>query len=164
MTALRSTVRDGEPIQKAAAAMGAVFLLVAVAGFVPGLTSDYDRLGTFGDVAAKLLGVFGVNWLENLVHLTYAVAGFALARSVSGARTYFIGGGVLYGVVWIYGMVTGIHDDANILGVNDAGNWLHAALFVAMVAIGLALGKRAFSADPAGSGRRRKRPLRARGR
>ena len=128
-------------IQQAAKLFGAVFLLVTIAGFIPGLTTDYDRLSTFGDVGAKLLGIFGINWLENVVHLLFAIAGFMAAKSVRTAWQYFVYGGVLYLIVSIYGYVTGIDSDANLIGVNNASNALHAVLFLAMVGIGVALGR-----------------------
>ena len=44
-------------MQKAAAAVGAVFLLVGILGFVPGITTDYDSMEFAGHESdAKLLG------------------------------------------------------------------------------------------------------------
>jgi uncharacterized protein DUF4383 len=36
------------PVQTAAAVVGAVFLLVGVLGFIPGITSSYDQMGFAG--------------------------------------------------------------------------------------------------------------------
>ena len=38
------TPKFGTPIQKAALAVGAVFVAVGVLGFVPGITTNYDQL------------------------------------------------------------------------------------------------------------------------
>ena len=141
MATTARTNTNRSTLQVAAAVVGAVFLAVGVLGFVPGVTADFDRLGVFGDVGARLLGLFGVNWLENLVHLGYGVAGLALASTASRARLYFVVGGALYLVVALYGFATGTHHDANILGVNQAGNFLHLGLGVGMVALGVARGK-----------------------
>lgn len=140
--------RARAPIQLAAIAFGVVFLITGVAGFIPGLTSDTDRLGTFGDVAAKLLGLFGVNWLENVAHLGFGVAGVAMARTAKLAWQYFIFGGLIYLILTIYGLVIDVHGDANVLGVNEAANWLHAAIFVAMTTIGVVLGRDARARRP----------------
>jgi hypothetical protein len=129
-------------IQVAAALTGVVFLIVTVAGFIPGVTTEYGRLDTFGAPGAKLLGIFGVNWVENLVHLAYGVGGLLLARTARWAWRYFVGGGALYLLVGLYGFATGTHSEANLLGVNAAGNWLHVALSVGMVGVGLLLGGR----------------------
>lgn len=133
--------QDRSRVQVASIVFGVVFLVVGLAGFIPGLTTDYDRLGTFGGVAAKLLGIFGVNWLENVTHLLYGAAGLAAASTAARSRQYFLFGGVLYAIVGIYGVATGVHSDANILGVNEAGNVLHFVLAVVMIGVALVLGR-----------------------
>ncbi len=42
------------------------------------------------------MGIFQVSSLHSIVHLLFGVAGFLLARTESGARTFLIGGGVIY--------------------------------------------------------------------
>ena len=128
-------------IQRAAQLFGIVFLIVAIVGFIPGITTNYDGLTTFDGTGAEIFGIFGVNLLENLVHLLYAIAGFLAASSVVASRAYFVWGGVIYLVVWIYGLVIDLSSSANFLGVNAAANWLHFILGVAMVGIGFLLGR-----------------------
>lgn len=129
-------------MQKAAAAVGAVFLLVGILGFIPGITSDYDLLEFAGpESEAMLLGIFQVSTLHNIVHLLFGVAGLAMARSWSGARTFLVGGGAIYLVLFVYGIFVDKEDSANFVPVNDADDWLHLALGLAMVALGLALGR-----------------------
>ena len=94
------------PVQKAALAVGAVFLVVGLLGFVPGITTHYDQLTFAGHHSdAALLGIFNVSVLHNLVHLLFGVAGIVLARTFTSARSYLIGGGVVYLVLFIYGLV-----------------------------------------------------------
>jgi hypothetical protein len=129
-------------LQKIATAVAAVFLLVGVLGFVPGVTTDYDSMAfAGGDSEAKLLGVFEVSVLHNIVHLLFGLVGFALARTWAGARTFLIGGGLVYLVLWVYGLVVDYDSDANFVPVNDADNWLHLALGLGMVALGFALAR-----------------------
>lgn len=129
-------------MQKAAAAVGAAFLLVGILGFIPGITSDYDLLEFAGpESEAMLLGIFQVSTLHNIVHLLFGVAGLAMARSWSGARTFLVGGGAIYLVLFVYGIFVDKEDSANFVPVNDADDWLHLALGLAMVALGLALGR-----------------------
>ena len=129
-------------IQKAASAVAVVFLAVGVLGFVPGITTDYDTLTFSGHHSeAKLLGIFQVSILHNIVHLLFGIAGLALARSFSGARNYLIGGGVVYLVLWIYGLVIDQSSSANFVPVNTADNWLHFALGVGMIGLGVALSR-----------------------
>lgn len=143
----REVARDqAKWVRLAAMAVGAVFLLVGIAGFIPGITSNYDELSFAGhESGAKLLGLFQVSVLHNLVHLLFGVAGLALARSVKGATNYLIGGGVIYLVLWFYGLVIDHHGSANFVPVNDADNWLHLLLGLGMVGLGL-IGRRALMA------------------
>jgi len=130
-------------LQKIATAVAAVFLLVGVLGFIPGITTNYDTM-TFASHGshAKLLGIFEVSVLHNIVHLLFGVVGLALARTWNGARSYLIGGGVIYLVLWIYGLVIDENSSANFVPVNNADNWLHLLLGLGMVAAGFALGRR----------------------
>jgi hypothetical protein len=130
------------PVQKAALVVGAVFLLVGVLGFIPGITTHYDQLTFAGHHSeAALLGVFNVSVLHNIVHLAFGVAGIALARTFNGARSYLIGGGVIYLVLFIYGLVIDQNSSVNFVPVNDADNWLHLGLAVGMIALGVFLGR-----------------------
>jgi hypothetical protein len=146
----------GTPVQKAGLAVGAVFLAVGVLGFVPGITAHFDQLTFAGHHSdAALLGIFNVSVLHNLVHLAFGVAGIALARRFNGARWYLIGGGVVYLVLFIYGLVIDHHSSANFVPVNDADNWLHLGLAVAMIALGAALGRtHEDTGQPVGTGSR----------
>jgi Domain of unknown function (DUF4383) len=152
----QSTSKFGTPVEKAALAVGAVFLAVGVLGFVPGITTNYDQLTFAGHHSdAALLGIFNVSVLHNLVHLAFGVAGFALARTFNSARSYLIGGGIVYLVLFIYGLVIDQDSSANFVPVNDADNWLHLGLAVAMIALGAALGRRRDgTGQPVGTGGR----------
>src|SRR3989337_3034523 len=93
-------------VQKAARLVGIVFLAVGVLGFIPGITTNYDTLMFAGHHSeAKLLGLFQVSILHNIVHLLFGVAGLVLARTWDGARNFLIGGGAIYLVLWIYGPI-----------------------------------------------------------
>jgi hypothetical protein len=139
-----ASVRDRRPVQLAATVVGAVFLLVGILGFIPGVTSNYDTMTLAGhDSHAMLLGVFAVSILHNIVHLLFGIAGLALARTPAGARNYLIGGGIIYLVLWIYGLVIDHDSGANFVPVNNADNWLHLVLAVGMIGLGIALADKA---------------------
>jgi len=133
----RATTGDRDLLVTVARLFAIVFLLVGILGFIPGITTDAP--GDFaGDGSnAELLGIFQVSILHNLVHLLYGIVGLALARTWSGARTFLIGGGVVYIVLWIVGLIGG----ADWVPVNAADNWLHFVLGVVMVAAGYVLGR-----------------------
>ena len=85
---------DRTPVQNVAKLAGVVFLLVGIAGFIPGITTNlYDGLEFAGDGGnAKVIGLFEVSVLHNIVHGLFGIAGLALAKTAAGARKYLIGG------------------------------------------------------------------------
>src|SRR6266545_2310346 len=134
-----STFRDTrltQPVQLAAAAVGTVFLLVGVLGFIPGITTHYDSMTFAGrESGAELLGIFGVSVLHNLVHLAFGLIGLAMIRTGQTARAFLVGGGVVYLLLWVYGLLIDMSSSANFIPVDDADNWLHLGLGVGMVAL-----------------------------
>jgi hypothetical protein len=144
--AARARARANSPrdlLRNAAAVVGATFVLVGILGFVPGITSSYSDLSFAGHESnAKLLGVFQVSILHNLVHVLFGVAGLALSRTRDGARTFLIGGGAIYLVLWLYGLVIGQESSANFVPVNTADDWLHFVLGLGMIGLGYALSRR----------------------
>jgi uncharacterized protein DUF4383 len=131
------------PVQTAALAVSVVFLLVGVLGFIPGITTDYGNMTFAGHHSdAHLLGVFQVSVLHNIVHLLFGLLGLAMARTASDARLYLIGGGAIYLVLWLYGLVVGQDSSANFVPLNTADDWLHLLLGLGMIALGLLTSRR----------------------
>jgi hypothetical protein len=128
---------DRTPVQNAARLVGIVFLLVGIAGFIPGITTNlYDGLEFASDDGdAELLGIFKVSVLHNIVHGLFGIAGLALAKTASGARTFLIGGGAIYIALWLLGLLGG----ADWIPSNSADDWLHLALGGGLIALGVAL-------------------------
>jgi Domain of unknown function (DUF4383) len=138
-----SAVSRTSTVNAAALLVGAVFLIVGVLGFIPGITSHYGQLEFAGHTSdAKLLGLFEVSILHNIVHILFGLAGLAAGRSTSlSAQRFLIGGGVVYLLLWVYGLAVGKEDKANFVPVNTADNWLHLALGAGMIVLGVTLGQ-----------------------
>jgi len=131
-------------VQLAALVVGAVFLLVGVLGFIPGVTTNYDQLTFAGHHSeAALLGIFNVSILHNIVHLLFGVAGLVLARTFMAARTYLIVGGFIYLALFLYGIFIDQDSSANFVPINTADNYLHLVLGIGMIALGVILGRHA---------------------
>jgi hypothetical protein len=131
-----------QPVQIAAAAVAAVFLLVGIVGFIPGITTNYGQLGVAGHGSmALLLGLFAVSILHNLVHAAFGIVGLVLARTFAGARGFLVYGGVIYLVLWLYGVVIDQSSAVNFVPINTADNWLHLGLGIGMIALGVLLGR-----------------------
>lgn len=128
------------PVQTGALAVGAVFLIVGILGFIPGVTTDYDKLELYGhDSQAMLLGIFQVSVLHNLVHLAFGAAGVIAARTASASRGFLIGGGIIYLLLWVYGLLIAEDSTVNFVPLNDADDWLHLVLAAGMIALGVLL-------------------------
>lgn len=115
-------------VQGAALLVAAAFLIIAIAGFIPGLTHR-----------AELFGVFKVSMLHNLLHLAFGVIGVLLALTFARARVYLIGGGLIYLGLWVYGLFVDADGPRNVLPLNNADNWLHLTIGVVMTLLGVTL-------------------------
>lgn len=128
------------PAQLLTLLIGATFILVGILGFIPGITSHlYGGLDFAGhNSKAELFHVFQVSWLHNLVHIAFGLVGLAFASSAATARLYLIGGGVIYLLLWFYGLLIDQAGGANFVPFNTADNWLHFALGTGMIVLGFA--------------------------
>ena len=133
----RTTMGDRSTLQTVAMLFGAVFLIIGILGFIPGITTDAPGEFAGDESEAELLGIFRVSILHNIVHLLFGIAGLALARTWDGSRTFLIGGGVVYLLLWVLGLVGG----AEWIPSNTADNWLHFGLGVAMIGAGYLLSR-----------------------
>ena len=130
-------------VQMVSGLFGAVFLLVGILGFVPGITATLGSITFAGHhTDAALLGLFQVTVLHNIVHLLFGVVGMLGLRSRSLAKSYLIVGGIIYAVLWIYGMVIPMESMGNFVGLNTADNWLHFVLAAAMITTGFVFGRK----------------------
>lgn len=145
MTSHTASIRTARSrIQVISGIFGAVFLLVGILGFIPGITTDLDTIMFAGHHSqAALLGLFQVSVLHNIVHLLFGIVGLLGVRSRGLAKAYLIVGGIVYAVLWIYGLVVPMESMGNFVPLNTADNWLHFVLAVAMVTSGFVFGRKA---------------------
>jgi len=127
---------NGTPVQTVARLVGVVFLLVGIAGFIPGITTNlYDGLDFAGDGSeSELLGLFQVSVLHNIVHTLFGV-GIFMAATPEGAKTFLYGSGAIYVVLFLMGIIGA----GDWLPINSADNWLHLGLAVGLLALGFGL-------------------------
>jgi cyanate permease len=116
--------------QTLALSFGAVYALVGVLGFFVSHNVDFA-----GKQGASLLG-FDVNGLHSVVHLLIGVALIAASRTHAAARATNVTIGAVYLLLAALGPV--INDTAaDIIGLNGADHFLHAASGVLLVAVAL---------------------------
>ena len=135
-------MRDRSPIQIAALLVGAAFLLVGIAGFIPGITTNVGDMKFAGhESPSELLGLFQVSILHNIVHLALGIIGLVAAATWEGSRLYLVGGGAIYLALAVYGWVIDRASDANFVPMNPADNVLHVLLGAVMIVLGVVLGR-----------------------
>ena len=135
-------MRDRSPIQIAALIVGAVFVLVGIAGFIPGITTNVGDMKFAGhESPSELLGLFQVSILHNLVHLAIGIIGLVAAATWEGARLYLVGGGAIYFALAVYGWIVERTSGANFVPMNNADNVLHVILGAGMILLGVVLGR-----------------------
>ena len=120
--------------QTLALVFGLAFLAAGVLGFIPGITTNLGDIDFAGkDAPSELLGIFQVSILHNIVHLLFGIAGIALSRTRPSALMYLLYSGVIYVVLFIYGLFVGSGDDANFVPINTADDWLHLVLAIGLL-------------------------------
>ena len=135
-------MRDRSPIQIAALLIGAVFVIVGIAGFIPGITTNVGDMKFAGhESPSELLGLFQVSILHNIVHLAIGIIGLVAAATWEGARLYLVGGGAIYLALAVYGWIVERTSDANFVPMNNADNLLHVVLGAGMILLGVVLGR-----------------------
>ena len=120
------------PHQYLALAIGAVYLLVGLAGF---LVTGFD--GFAAKSYDEVFILFPVNPLHNIVHILIGALGLAMWRSSDRARTFGWILFVVYGLTFVYGLVVANNEQLNILNINGADNVLHILSALAGLAIAL---------------------------
>lgn len=113
-------------LKAAAIIFGIAFLVIGVLGFVPQANMD-----------GKLLGLFAVNLMHNIVHLlSGAVALWVGLTSSYASKVYFQVFGIIYAVVAILGFFYGDQPILGLVANNLADVWLHISIAVAALYLG----------------------------
>ncbi len=118
-------------VQRVAQIFGVVFILVAIVGFV---ATGMGNMEADPATAPRLLGLFPVNVLHNVVHLLFGIWGLMASRTFGGARSYARIAGVLYLGLAAVGYLSPNGFGFVPLGSNDI--WLHALLGFVLAAVG----------------------------
>ena len=114
----------------------AVFVALGSLGFVPSVTRHHDQLHAWKTGSrAQLFGVFQVSILLNAVHLGFGLLGLAASRTPVGVRLYLLCGSVGYFALALYGVSVQHRPEANVLPVDRADNWLHAAFGLSLLVL-----------------------------
>jgi hypothetical protein len=115
-------------IRQFALIFGIIYLVVGVLGFLPGLVQPApDAPPVAADaIHGRLLGLFTINILHNIVHLLIGAWGVLGSRSLSGAILFSRGVAIFYGLLAILGLIPVTNTLFGLVPIHDHDVWLHA--------------------------------------
>jgi hypothetical protein len=119
---------------RVALVVGLAFLGVAILGFLTtGTTMEASM-----EHAPRLLGLFPVNLLHNLIHLVFGLWGLVASRGAGAARSFLRIAGVIYLALAALAFVSPTTFGLVPIGGHDI--WLHLVLGAIMAYFGFARG------------------------
>jgi hypothetical protein len=128
------TDKAGSLARNAAKAVGAVFLLVGILGFVPGINQMDHTHGAHNDLTlggpghGMLLGLFHVNVLHNLVHILFGVWGLLVFKNTPNSINYARGVAIIYFVLAVAGLIPRLNTMFGLVPLEGNDVWLHFLL------------------------------------
>src|ERR1700738_4135587 len=87
-----------QTMQTVALVFGAIYLAVGIIGFLPFLGGSVTLTNS------KLLGLFNINLVHNLVHIVIGIAGLAAAASLANSRRFCQVVGVILMLLGVLGV------------------------------------------------------------
>jgi hypothetical protein len=136
-------------VNKFALIFGIVYTVVGILGFVPGLvTTPEVPADLVGDMShGRLLGLFPVNAVHNLVHLGVGIWGIVAAKAFSSAVFYARANAVLFGLLVILGLIPATNTLFGLAPIYSHDIWLHLVNAVVAAYFGFGAPSRAGSAE-----------------
>lgn len=120
---------------------GIIYLLIGVMGLIPGLLQPMDPGNppvTMDMLSGNLLGLFPVNILHTLVHLAIGLWGIFAYRTFDAARTFALVTGIVFALLFLFGLIPGLQTMFGLLPLHGADRWLHLASSAVALYFGLA--------------------------
>ena len=113
---------------------GVAFLLIGISGFIPGMTTPHLHPG-MDDVVVKqglgaAMGLFPVNVLHNLFHISFGIWGLVASRSSGASNIYAKGVALIYAALAIFGLIPAakLWTTFGLIPLYGNDVWLHIVL------------------------------------
>jgi glycine/D-amino acid oxidase-like deaminating enzyme/nitrite reductase/ring-hydroxylating ferredoxin subunit len=132
-------------LNKVALVFGVVYVIAGLAGFIPGLVQPPDPTPSLNVNIGygKLLGLFPVNILHNLVHLLIGAWGVIASRSWSASLQFARSVAIFYGLLAILGLIPATNTTLGLIPIYGHDIWLHAASALVLAYFGFMAPERA---------------------
>ncbi|HYE34009.1 DUF4383 domain-containing protein [Methylocaldum sp.] len=114
-------------VQTFAKVFGILYVIVGILGFIPGLVQPIVGGPELAVEAGygRLLGIFPVNLIHNLVHIGIGVWGILAARSLPRAVTFARANAVIFGVLFLLGLIPATNTLFGLAPIYGIDAWLH---------------------------------------
>ncbi|MBD2778447.1 DUF4383 domain-containing protein [Iningainema tapete] len=129
--------------------IGIVFLLLGVAGFIPGLvslpgtTASYvppdQTSSAYAMGFGYVFGLFPTNFLHNIVHCAVGLLGIASFTSLSGTRLFNLSFAITYILIAIMGLLPFANTTFGLMPVFGNNVWLNALTATAAAYYGIVI-------------------------
>jgi hypothetical protein len=115
-------------VRRFALIFGIVYLAVGVMGFIPPLVQPAPTAPNLEvtEMYGRLVGLFPINFLHNIVHLAIGLWGVLGSRTVSGAVLFSRGIAIFYGLLAILGLIPVTDTLFGLVPIYSHDVWLHA--------------------------------------
>lgn len=114
-------------VKKFALIFGIVYAVIGILGFVPGLVTapevPADMVGEMSH--GRLLGLFPVNAIHNLVHLAVGIWGIVAAKNFASAVFYAKANAVLFALLVVLGLIPATNTLFGLAPLYGHDIWLH---------------------------------------
>lgn len=134
---------DNSPVRYFALILGIVYLIVGILGFFPAALQPLGPAAPNLAVDAgygRLLGLFPVNILHNVVHLGVGLWGLLAYRSLGGSIGFARGLAIFYGLLAVMGLIGGLNTTFGLIPIFGHDVWLHALTALAAAYFGFMRG------------------------
>lgn len=114
-------------VKKFALIFGIAYALIGILGFIPGLVTVPEMPADMvGDMShGRLLGLFPVNAIHNLVHLAVGIWGIVAAKSFSASVLYARANAIIFALLMILGLIPATNTLFGLVPLYGNDIWLH---------------------------------------
>lgn len=114
-------------VKKFALIFGIIYVIVGILGFIPPLVTS-PEMAAGVDVQTghgRLLGLFPVNFLHNLVHLGVGIWGIIAAKNFAHAVLFAKVTAVVFAILFILGLIPATNTLFGLVPLYSHDIWLH---------------------------------------
>jgi hypothetical protein len=114
--------------------VGAIYILIGIAGFIPALYTSPAANAPHVDATANygyLFGIFPVNALHDVLNIVVGVLGVACFASFDAARYYARGLFLVFGLLAVAGFLPHANTLYGLVPIFGSDTWVHLATSVA---------------------------------